>query len=89
MEEYPMSKRLDEIREQTIAKATQVLNEYFDEMSKGCEDQTCDINDFERITKMSRGKTDEIFRGAMGETMSSIETEVKKNAQNAVENSDD
>ena len=78
-----MGKRIEEIREQAIAKAVQVLNEYFDELSKGCTDPTCDINDFERMTKDSREKTDEIFQQAVGEAMSSIETEVIKNALSA------
>jgi len=78
-----MNRRLDDIREQTIARAVQELNRYFDGLSKECDDPNSDINDFERATSESRRETDEIFTQAVGEVMSSMEPGAQKNAPNA------
>ena len=78
-----MKERLEEARQQAITKAVQEMEKYFEELARGCENPFGDINYFERVTRESRKRTDEIFLRAVGEAMSCKEPERKKNALNA------
>jgi len=73
-----MKENLTAQMERVKVEMAREIERYYGELSQGCDDRTCKINDFERMMVSHRKRTDEIFLKAVSEAVSSVEEEELK-----------
>jgi hypothetical protein len=81
----PMLKNIELQKEAIKEKMNQRIDEYFEEFEKGTNEPKFTINDIERLMMDNQRKMREMMAETTGELTSSVDTECKKNAQNAKE----
>jgi len=80
-----MVKNVEKQKEEIKEKMNKRVDDYFAEFEKGSNEAKFTINDIERLMLENERKMREMMTETTGELASSVDTECKKNAQNAEE----